>query len=219
MNWLAEIVGVFAIVVSLVYLTLQLRQNTRSTRLETVQANSNEYHSWLDTVASNRELTYIYLRGLFDFENLDRGEQAPFAMIITRGYRIFYEQYFQWHEGAMDTAFWQSWSKQVADAIQHPGWREVWTRRKHHYPIDFQGFVDGLMETKDTKPLYGPPQPQHRVTSALCAIPPLSTHREVSVMVSLEKTYYLAQIVAVIALIVSLLYVGRQVQQNSVRVP
>ena len=38
-------------------------------------------------------------------------------------------------------------------------------------------------------------------------------------MVSLEKTYYLAQIVAVIALIVSLLYVGRHVQQNSVRVP
>ena len=34
-------------------------------------------------------------------------------------------------------------------------------------------------------------------------------------MVSLEKTYYLTQIVAVIVLIVSLLYVGRQVQQNT----
>ena len=76
MNWLAEIVGVFAIVVSLVYLTLQVRQNTRSTRLETVQANSNEYHSWLDTVASNRELADIYLRGLFDFENLARPSRS-----------------------------------------------------------------------------------------------------------------------------------------------
>ncbi len=34
-------------------------------------------------------------------------------------------------------------------------------------------------------------------------------------MVSLEKTYYITQIVAVIALIVSLLYVGLQVQQNT----
>ena len=34
-------------------------------------------------------------------------------------------------------------------------------------------------------------------------------------MVSLEKTYYITQIVAVIALIVSLLYVGRQIQQNT----
>ncbi len=34
--YLAEIVGVFAIVVSLIYLTLQVRQNTRTTRLETV---------------------------------------------------------------------------------------------------------------------------------------------------------------------------------------
>ena len=34
-------------------------------------------------------------------------------------------------------------------------------------------------------------------------------------MLSLEKTYYVTQIVAVIALIVSLLYVGRQIQQNT----
>ena len=34
-------------------------------------------------------------------------------------------------------------------------------------------------------------------------------------MVSLEKTYYLTQIVAVIALIVSLLYVGQQIEQNT----
>ena len=34
-------------------------------------------------------------------------------------------------------------------------------------------------------------------------------------MVSLEKTYYVTQIIAVIALIVSLLYIGRQVNQNT----
>ncbi len=36
-------------------------------------------------------------------------------------------------------------------------------------------------------------------------------------MVSLEKTYYVTQIVAVIALIVSLLYVGRQIEQVSMK--
>ena len=37
-------------------------------------------------------------------------------------------------------------------------------------------------------------------------------------MVSLEKTYYVTQIVAVIALIVSLLYVGRNIEQNTIAI-
>ena len=37
-------------------------------------------------------------------------------------------------------------------------------------------------------------------------------------MITLEKTYYLAQIAAVIALIVSLLYVGQQIQQNTLSI-
>ena len=69
--YLAEIVGVFAIVASLVYLGFQVRQNTRTTRLETVQAISTERNSWMDMIASSRDLAETYHRGTFDFQRLD----------------------------------------------------------------------------------------------------------------------------------------------------
>ncbi len=114
---LAEIFGVFAIVVSLIYLTLQVRQNTRTTRLETVQAINTEFNSWLDMVASNRELAEIYHRGMFDLQSLDATQQIQFTLTISRFLRTAHELYFQWREGAIDTAFWHSWTATFADGI------------------------------------------------------------------------------------------------------
>ena len=59
----------------------------------------------------------------------------------------------------MDAAFWHSWTATVADVLQHPGFQEVWKTRRHQYAKDFQGFMDSLIEAKDTKPIYNPLQP------------------------------------------------------------
>ena len=107
---LAEIFGVFAIVISLVYLALQVRQNTRTTRLETMQVISTEFNNFYDVLASNRELADIWHRGTSDFHSLDTTEQLRFTLAVTRAMRTFHEQYFQWREGVMDAEFWQSWA-------------------------------------------------------------------------------------------------------------
>ena len=157
--YLAEIVGVFAIVVSLVYLTLQVRQNTRTTRLETVQAINTEFNSFLDMIASDGAFADIYQRGLFDLQRLDVTQRLQFTVGLSRLFRTVHELYFQWREGAIDAAFWQSWTATVADLLQYAGAQEVWGGRRHHFTKGFQDFMDSLIEAKDTKPIYGPPQP------------------------------------------------------------
>ena len=149
--YLAEIVGVFAIVVSLAYLTLQVRQNTRTTRLETVQAINTEFINWMDMLASNQELAELYHRGMVDFQILDATRKVQFTVIISRVFRTFHELHFQWREGALDAAIWKSWTVTFADSMQYPGIQEIWTRRRHQFTEDFQSFVDNLIEAKDTK--------------------------------------------------------------------
>ena len=156
--YLAEIVGVFAIVASLVYLGFQVRQNTRTTRLETVQAISTEWNSWMDMIASSRDLAETYHRGTFDFQRLDATQKIQFTFAISRCFRTMHELYFQWREGAMDTAIWQLWVATYTDGMQYPGWQEVWKARKHVFTKEFQSFMDNLIEAKGTKPLYDAPQ-------------------------------------------------------------
>jgi len=155
---IAEIVGVFVIILSLIYLALQVRQNTRSTRLETVQAISTEFNTWMDMIASNRETAETFHRGMFDFQNLGETGKLQFTFTASRAFRTFHEMYFQWRERALDAEIWQAWTLQIADAMQYPGFQEIWSRRRHHYTEGFQSFVDKLMvESKDTKSLYDAP--------------------------------------------------------------
>ena len=159
--YLAEIVGVFAIVVSLVYLALQVRQNNRHTRLESVHAISTEFNTFYDMLASNGELADIFNRGIVDLQSLDATEQVRFTFVITRILRTWHEQYFQWREGAMDDEFWHTWEALLSDAVQYAGLQEIWSRRRHQYTENFQALVDKFIaEPKGTKkPLYGEPQP------------------------------------------------------------
>jgi len=156
--YIGQTVAVVAIIVSLIYLSLQVKQNTRTTRLETVQAISSEFHGFYDLLVSNRDVADVFHRGMFDFQSLDRTEQLQFTFAITRALRTWHEHYFQWREGAMDDEFWQSWAAILSDAMQYPGYQEVWSRRRHHYTRDFQSFVDEcITDPKDAKSIYDPP--------------------------------------------------------------
>ena len=158
--FIAEIAGVLAIVASLVYLALQVRQNTRTTGLESVHAISTEFNNFYDMLASNGELADIYHRGVIDFQGLDTTQQMRFTLALTRVFRTFHEQYFQVREGAMDAEFWRSWEALFSDAVQYPGVQEVWSRRRHQFTENFQIVVDKLIaEPKNTKPLYDAPPP------------------------------------------------------------
>ena len=155
---IAEISAAVLVVASLIYVGRQLKQNTQSMRLETVQAIVAEWNSWYDMITPNKELVDVYYRGVLDFHSLDKTEQLQFILMTTRIFRTFNELYFQWHEGMMDQTIWNSWLAQFNDAMKTPGWQEAWSRRRHWYDKGYQSVVDGcITETTNVKPMYDAP--------------------------------------------------------------
>jgi len=156
---IAEISAAALVVASLIYVGRPLKQNTQSMRIETVQAISAEWNSWYDMMTPDKELVDIYYRGVFDFNSLNRTEQLQFIFMITRIFRTFNEQYFQWSEGLMDITIWNSWVAQFNEAMKTPGWQEVWSRRRHWFDKGFQSVVDSCVtESKDVMPIYEAPE-------------------------------------------------------------
>ena len=69
MNWdaviaVAEIVGVMAVIASLIYVAMQIRQNTAIARANIVHETSVFFSRFYELLASDAELTDIYRRGL-----------------------------------------------------------------------------------------------------------------------------------------------------------
>ena len=67
MNWdaisaLSEFIGAIAVVVTLIYLAVQVRQNTQSIKTSTLQANTALWNSMFSAIA-DPDITSAYLNG------------------------------------------------------------------------------------------------------------------------------------------------------------
>lgn len=65
---IAEIAGGFAVVISLIYVGLQLRQNTSAIRSATAQAVHDNYAAWYINLPNDPALNDLVIKGLQDYK-------------------------------------------------------------------------------------------------------------------------------------------------------
>lgn len=75
MNWdaigaVGEVVGAAGVIISLLYLAVQIRGDARAKRAATVHDQSTAFRDFLKTLATDEDLADVYLRGLRDFSSL-----------------------------------------------------------------------------------------------------------------------------------------------------
>jgi hypothetical protein len=81
---LGETVGALAVVVTLVYLSVQLRRNTQATRASTTQALTDSINSSNLVIASDPRLARIYRVGKFeDWDSLNEDEKFSWSYLAT----------------------------------------------------------------------------------------------------------------------------------------
>jgi hypothetical protein len=161
-EWAAigEIVSALAIVVSLIYVGAELRQNTRATRVITSQAFV-QIHGENVSHLMQEGFRDLYWRGLAGLSNLHGSELAAFGGWTAQIFRELEAFYFQWKAGAFEDQIWSGWNCQFRDAFGYPGVQEVWTLRRHHFSDEFREFVEREVAGKETKPLYSVTEGAH----------------------------------------------------------
>jgi hypothetical protein len=94
MNWaavgaIAEAIGVIAIFVSLIYVAVQIRQNTQqisrsvdATDLAAFERNIDSGNGIRELLILNRDLAELFLKGLDSFNGLDGLEKFRFGLLL-----------------------------------------------------------------------------------------------------------------------------------------
>ena len=119
-------VGAIAIVVSLIYVGVQLRQNTRATRVSTSQAFIQIHDAAVNPIIQEPAFRDIYWRGLAGVSNLHGSELAAFGAWTGNTIRAWESFYFQWKEHAFGDPMFFGWNHQFLDLFGYPGVQEVW---------------------------------------------------------------------------------------------
>ena len=147
MNWEAagatgEIIGALAVVISLLYLSVQIRNQNRESRA----AGMHEIWSgFRDSVGVLGEpyASAIYTKSLAR-EALTDAEQMQLLVIIQNILRVFEEAHMQWRQGRLDDEVWESMLLQITLVLPSYPFQSVWKLRKEVFGPTFQAFIDHL---------------------------------------------------------------------------
>ena len=155
-SYLAEIIGVVAVVASIIYLAIQVKQNGRSLRVQTVHDLSSQFKEAQSSIAHDKELADIYHRGVFNFDQLDSLEQLRFNLHVASLVRMLDELLFQYKEGALEESQWNGFKTLLEDVFRYPGYQSVWAIRRQQYSKVFQQYLDNVIQNSQPRdvPLY-----------------------------------------------------------------
>ena len=149
MNWeaigaIGEIVGAAAVVISLVYLALQIRTQNRETRV----ASAHEIFEAFRSIAlpfQNPDHAALISKSWNDgYNNLSEPERLQVLSIIIPMLRVWEEAYYQHRSVRLEESIWSSISAQFIDMMAVSTMQDVWALRRHIFSEEFQRYVDSI---------------------------------------------------------------------------
>lgn len=138
---IAEIVGGAAIVITLIVLIIEVRGNTEAVRAATYQDVADSITSIPAGIASDRDLSRIYLEGLRgDLD--DPSDSERFSLITLMQVRRFENAFHQ--RDRMELSLWEGVRSSLGMLASSRGFGAWWEDNRARFSPEFQGLIDGL---------------------------------------------------------------------------
>ena len=139
MNWealgaIGQMASAVIVLASVVYLAMQIRQNTKQTRLGAIQAVNASNDSAFDPIYL-AENTQIFTKGQNSFSDLTAHEKNVFDMLMMRLAASFDATTYQHLQGSYDTELYESQLKFFATFFATPGGRDWLEIRKESITV------------------------------------------------------------------------------------
>ena len=156
MNWeaisaIAEVIGVIAIVVSLIYVSIQIKQNTRVARAATRQAISESTENLGSDLIANGEIAAIFVKHMSG-EELTPVENLRLQARCYRDFQHWENIHYQFDEGLVSNDQWQGFRKNLSSLLAIQAYREYWDHESTHYSEAFQSEIASILESHQVEP-------------------------------------------------------------------
>ena len=141
----AEIVSAVAIVISLLYLGIQVNGSTRAVRSAATNDAATAVQSWYMAIGSSEQTSRLWFHGVTDPDSLSREELFQFVM-MTHAVMLGFQNSFNLAEqGALDVEIRESINKTVVSVKDQPGFELYWRLRGPLFGQDFRDYIDELL--------------------------------------------------------------------------
>ena len=151
MNWdaigaIGELVGACGVIITLFYLALQIRQNSKDVRAATRQNVSTIQAELGLKIASDPALRASAGRWLAGQKiSEDPMDILVDDLFIRANLRMYENQFHQNREGTFTDEVWAGYSESMYRTMSSPIFHQWWEQNRSLYSADFAVFVDELV--------------------------------------------------------------------------
>jgi len=144
MDWdivgsVGEFVGAIAVVVTLIYLTKQIRQSNTASQTAAIQAFFDSTSSLTRDLRTNGDLIR---RGIGDWQSSSKDEQGDLnSLMLDRGSKI-HMGYRLRERNVLDEQTYGSWESSFVSLLRAPGGAEWWSNACVFWADDFRQHVN-----------------------------------------------------------------------------
>lgn len=126
MNWeaigaIGEIIGALAVVATLVYLTIQLKQNTKSINSNNHNFVTQGFNQFNLALFSDPELARLSREGIYDIDKLSDIDKVRAQHMLHLLCNIYRNLYHQFLDGTYPEEEWLPWAYEAKQIMESPG--------------------------------------------------------------------------------------------------
>ncbi len=131
---IGDFLGGIAVIATIGYLALQVRQNTAAIRVSSRQQIVESFRSFNRPFISDPSIPGLFVQGLTSYPNLEQPDRARFGALITDQILHFQGALALHDSGSLDDETFRAYRDYFAGLLATPGGTAYWSDNRSGYP-------------------------------------------------------------------------------------
>jgi len=146
---LGEFVGAVGVILSLLYLSWEVRRNTKIQLRSNHRALQEELHASVRPAVESLELANLVSCAMENLEALKPGERYQVDLYMMSWLQNAELALLDRVDGLLTAETVEPYQAAIAGHLRSPGGRQWWGERRHWFTGRGQGLIDGIIEDVD----------------------------------------------------------------------
>lgn len=148
----ADVIGGIAVIVSLIYVGIQIRANTNKVRSAAAQSVHEAFATWYRMLASDAALAQLVTDGLRDYSSLSETDKARYVSACMALISCSQDAFIKWREGSLSAELWTGWELVMMNLVSTRGGKDFWSERAYLFGEGFRSHVENVIMKRKPHP-------------------------------------------------------------------
>ena len=142
---LAEIGASIGVMISVVYLAIQIQGSNEQLRAQFYNDTLDKLHKPLELIAQDQSLAEIVVRAEEDPEALSRAEWQRYSDLQQIRYDAYEHAYYAHKDGELREELWKGIDSILTGRVKSGGFRKFWAQAGGGFAEPFHGYVEAKL--------------------------------------------------------------------------